>query len=1280
MLSYVLCILQTQYNSKTKYNEAHNFNILNGAHMHKEFSSTPDLKKNVYATTVKAMSSDEGYAVQERSSKDTLVQNNYPGLSDRFNVLELNAKNLDKCPNSSNTTNGDLISDHLTDTRLLLNGADSRVGHQRGYYTLPSRHKKLFEEGGSYRAVTKIRPVIKGNSEERDVESHALNKTSLSPSSAPPPPPPPPEHPPPPPPITQVVKLDSKSEYAKVSTSIGSQDQNEKQQAKSIMTDGTNQKANEESNVSPGGTVRSSFKPSDNAKLYASPQNLQQLAYRSSVTTNRAIFENMSATEGKLHTSPNKKRSPTARANSMPPRPLRPQVLRRSSATEMALPTPITSTSVNPSSGNVETYNINGVNYTTYTTFRSPITPDECDVPGSLSSRTFTGIDPDLTPTAPPELERFALNESHPIIPEPDYDMSDSDYGGSSSNGNNYYCGSDVYNNGYGNSNIRESVGSNGTTLERKKKKTVSFVINEEVAAKLQAGRTTRQDSILKDPTREKEREKERLEKERFERDREELFATSKQKMRIKNTAQQPSPFALGERYAEPIVKIPMAKLKNEENVTMKGLVPNFQHSQQNYHSFGINAGNAEPIKTVVQVAEEDKIRIEVPPEVPVKAALNRSNSAVGNPSNNTAQKHQPLQKSRSFCAEKSLHSASGGNNALSSSSNSGIKQVKANGIPNPNLNPISSKNVIPSNNGISENEILRVRSQLKSSRSFTNEFPRKSSSSSNENIKLQDNMKVKVNNLSNDTDINHEEAENSSSGVSSDQEQNNVNHDGSDHSSSKSSLPSSAKFVTYLPVDGGAASTKLEVGKVVTNSSSNTTGSGRGLLCSNVVSSLQPSQQSIVDNVSESGSDEVSSEKSWVLRAEQDNLGRNIIYMKKMLHPKLQAIFDKPSNNVNGTGPGSSSSSTNSSSPTPQTGILSLSPNTNKESLMSSSSKEQDSLLSSSMSSNNSSSVSSSSHQTSSQKSKTSSTSTYGYASQTLPHRHQYPNYLVQQQYSQPNRHASNNTCSRHANKSINDERSISQSLALINQHVNSLGEVNVLAGINNKELCETGSIEAPGAVLAPPPGFSDSESHAKRSHSAAARNVNSLGKKVTFGNSSETPTNNIMTRSMGPMYDGSTETQNFNSDLMSRSIMGFSTTHGSRQSESTFVGGKGMQNESKSNTTATSVSYATLPKKQHLNTANPKLQPQFTYAAQTSHQHQKEFRAKPLIGWSTTDVCNWLDSLFMPEYKPAFLQNEIDGFKLASITKSELELLGVIRVGHMLNIEKSLKRYLTA
>ncbi len=88
----------------------------------------------------------------------------------------------------------------------------------------------------------------------------------------------------------------------------------------------------------------------------------------------------------------------------------------------------------------------------------------------------------------------------------------------------------------------------------------------------------------------------------------------------------------------------------------------------------------------------------------------------------------------------------------------------------------------------------------------------------------------------------------------------------------------------------------------------------------------------------------------------------------------------------------------------------------------------------------------------------------------------------------------------------------------------------------------------------------------------------------------------------------------------------------------------------------------FATLPRKQMLQPTG-----------------QREFRTKPLIGWTVVDVCDWLDSLFMPEYKAAFIDNDVDGLKLASLTKSELESLGVIRIGHTMNIEKSLKRYLS-
>ena len=34
-----------------------------------------------------------------------------------------------------------------------------------------------------------------------------------------------------------------------------------------------------------------------------------------------------------------------------------------------------------------------------------------------------------------------------------------------------------------------------------------------------------------------------------------------------------------------------------------------------------------------------------------------------------------------------------------------------------------------------------------------------------------------------------------------------------------------------------------------------------------------------------------------------------------------------------------------------------------------------------------------------------------------------------------------------------------------------------------------------------------------------------------------------------------------------------------------------------------------------------------------------QKEFRAKTLLEWSVNDVCDWLDSLFLPEYKVGYI-----------------------------------------
>jgi len=43
--------------------------------------------------------------------------------------------------------------------------------------------------------------------------------------------------------------------------------------------------------------------------------------------------------------------------------------------------------------------------------------------------------------------------------------------------------------------------------------------------------------------------------------------------------------------------------------------------------------------------------------------------------------------------------------------------------------------------------------------------------------------------------------------------------------------------------------------------------------------------------------------------------------------------------------------------------------------------------------------------------------------------------------------------------------------------------------------------------------------------------------------------------------------------------------------------------------------------------------------------------------------EVYDWLDSLFVPEKKTTCVHHKIDGMRLSSLTKSDLERLGVAR-----------------
>lgn len=73
------------------------------------------------------------------------------------------------------------------------------------------------------------------------------------------------------------------------------------------------------------------------------------------------------------------------------------------------------------------------------------------------------------------------------------------------------------------------------------------------------------------------------------------------------------------------------------------------------------------------------------------------------------------------------------------------------------------------------------------------------------------------------------------------------------------------------------------------------------------------------------------------------------------------------------------------------------------------------------------------------------------------------------------------------------------------------------------------------------------------------------------------------------------------------------------------------------------------------------------------------KEFRTKPMNQWTTKDVSDWLESLFLPEYKAKFEAAGVDGRRLSYLDDETLLKLGVKRVGHRINIEQSLRRHST-
>lgn len=102
--------------------------------------------------------------------------------------------------------------------------------------------------------------------------NHSLQRLNL----------PPPNHPPPPPPVSQVVKVDVSRSSTEYESTIKLQ--------KKLQQDGGPA-------IVDSGDIRSSFNPASNAKLYASPQDLRNVAYRARANSSSATNGNTVSNE-----------------------------------------------------------------------------------------------------------------------------------------------------------------------------------------------------------------------------------------------------------------------------------------------------------------------------------------------------------------------------------------------------------------------------------------------------------------------------------------------------------------------------------------------------------------------------------------------------------------------------------------------------------------------------------------------------------------------------------------------------------------------------------------------------------------------------------------------------------------------------------------------------------------------------------------------------------------------------------------------------------------------
>eukprot|EP01121_Diplochlamys_sp_Union-15-3_P013104 TRINITY_DN4028_c0_g1_i1.p1 TRINITY_DN4028_c0_g1~~TRINITY_DN4028_c0_g1_i1.p1 ORF type:complete len:121 (+),score=11.52 TRINITY_DN4028_c0_g1_i1:172-534(+) len=80
-------------------------------------------------------------------------------------------------------------------------------------------------------------------------------------------------------------------------------------------------------------------------------------------------------------------------------------------------------------------------------------------------------------------------------------------------------------------------------------------------------------------------------------------------------------------------------------------------------------------------------------------------------------------------------------------------------------------------------------------------------------------------------------------------------------------------------------------------------------------------------------------------------------------------------------------------------------------------------------------------------------------------------------------------------------------------------------------------------------------------------------------------------------------------------------------------------------------------------------------TESPPASKSNLADLYIRGITTWTTIEVTSWLSDLGISDYNSVLTKARISGLKLTKCTKSDLQSLGITKLGHRLRILKSVK-----